>query len=157
MAIVIAARRPLVRIAAWAACLLIGLTGGLSPALAAKRIELYDAEGQHHGYAIVQHRAGRVDYYNLRERRSGWGRVNPLSERYRVDFFAADGIATGYALVDRETGRVEFFDHASRLVGCGALDNTGRVTRFDLSGRRRSDTALPIPKQRPASWEQPSK
>ncbi len=75
----IAARRPLVRIAAWAACLLIGLTGGLSPALAAKRIELYDAEGQHHGYAIVQHRAGRVDYYNLRERRSGWGRVNPLN------------------------------------------------------------------------------
>ena len=152
----IAARRPLVRIA-WAACLLIGLTGGLSPALAAKRIELYNTEGQHHGYAIVQHRAGRVDYYDLRERRSGWGRVNPLSERYRVDFFAADGIATGYAVVDREAGRVEFFDHAARLVGSGALDNTGRVTRFDLSGRRRSDTALPIPKQRPASWEQPSK
>ena len=45
LAIVISARRPLVRIAG-AACLIIGLTGGLSPALAAKRIELYDAEGQ---------------------------------------------------------------------------------------------------------------
>ncbi len=152
----ISARRPLIRIV-WAACLLIGLTGGLSPALAAKRIELYDAAGQHHGYAIVQQRAGGVDYYDLRERRIGWGRVNPLSERYRVDFFAAEGVATGCALVDLEAGRVEFFDHASRVIGSGTLDKTGRVTRFDLSGRRRGDTALPIPKQRPASSEQPSK
>jgi hypothetical protein len=130
--------------------------GGLSPALAARRIELYDAEGQHLGYAIVHHRAGRVDNYYLRERRIGWGRVNTLSERYRVELFSVDGLATGYAIVDRETGRVEFFDHTSHPLGPGVLDKTGRVTTFDLSGRRRSDTALPIPKLRSAQWGQPS-
>lgn len=131
------------------------ILGASSPALAAKRIELYDAAGQHSGYAMMQSRAGRVDYYDLRERRTGWGRVKALSDRYRVDLFAADGRPTGYALVDRETGRVEVFDHMSRPLGSGVLDETGRVTTFDLSGRRRSDMALPVSKSRQASWDQP--
>ena len=130
--------------------------GVLSPALAAKRIDLYDAKGRHVGFATVHHREGRVDYYDLRERRIGWGRVNPLSERYRVDLFAADGLPTGYALVDTGAGLVEFFDHTSRPMGSGSLDKNGRVTMFDLSGRRRTDIALPIQKLRPAQWGQPS-
>ncbi|HKX03427.1 MAG TPA: hypothetical protein VJX71_13065, partial [Methylomirabilota bacterium] len=52
--------------------------------------------------------------------------------------FTADGLATGYALVDLGTRRVEFFSHTSRLVGSGTLDKTGRVTTYDLSGRRSS-------------------
>lgn len=130
--------------------------GAVSPVLAAKRIDLYDAEGRHVGYAMVHHRVGRVDYYDLRDRRIGWGRVNPLSERYRVDLFAADGLATGYALVDTDAGRVEFFDHTSRPMGSGSLDKSGRVTMFDLSGRRRTDIALPIKKLRPTRWGPPS-
>src|SRR6266436_5030389 len=120
--------------------MLIGLMGALSPALAAKRIDLHDADGRHIGHAIVDRRAGRVDYYDLRERRIGWGHVNTLSERYRVDLYML---------------RVEFFDNTSRLIGSGWFDRRGHVMRFDLSGQRRSDTALPIPKWRPARWEQP--
>src|SRR5260370_42682130 len=60
---------------AWATCMLmlIALMGALSPALAAKRIDLHDADGRHIGHAIVDRRAGRVDYYDLPERRIGWG------------------------------------------------------------------------------------
>jgi hypothetical protein len=82
--------------------------------------------------------------------------VNALNEHYRVDLFAADGLAIGYALVDSGAGRVEFFDHTSRLIGSGSLDKRGRVTRFDLSGRRRADTVLPVQKLRPALWQQRS-
>ena len=132
---------------------IVGLT---SPALATKRIDLYDAEGRHVGYALLHHRAGRVDYYDGRDRRIGWGRVNALSERYRVDLFGADGLATGYALVDLGTRRVDFFDHNSRPVGSGALDKTGRVMTYDLSGRRLTDFALPIEPLRPAHSSQPN-
>ena len=143
---------------AWATCLLtlIGLMGALSPALAVKRIDLHDADGRHTGHAIVDRRASRVDYYDLRERRGGWGRVNTLSERYRVDLFGAHGQAVGYAIVDLDMLRGEFFDNTSRLIGSGWFDRRDHVMTFDLSGHRRSDTALPIPKWRPARWEQPS-
>ena len=136
----------------WATCLfmLSGLMGALSPALAAQRIDLHDADGQHLGHAIVDRRAGRVDYYDLRERRIGWGRVNTLSEGYRVDLYAASGRPSGYAIVDLDTSRVEFFDHTSHLIGEGWVDRRGHVMTFDLSGQRRSDTALPIPKRHPA-------
>lgn len=95
----------------WAICMLmlIALMGALNPALAAKRIDLYDADGRHTGHAIVDRRAGRVDYYDLRERRMGWGCVNTPSERYRVDLYAASGRPIGYAIVDLDTSRVEFF------------------------------------------------
>ena len=54
---------------AWATCMLmlIGLMGAFSSALAANRIDLHDAAGLHIGHAIVDRRAGRVDYYDLRE------------------------------------------------------------------------------------------
>jgi hypothetical protein len=136
--------------------MLIGLMGALSTALAAKRIDLHDAGGRHKGHAIVDRRAGRVDYYDLRERRIGWGRVNTLSERYRVDLYAAHGQPIGYAIVDLDMLRVEFFDNTYRLIGSGWFDRRGHVMRFDLSGHRRSDTALPLPKWHPAGWEQPS-
>jgi len=141
----------------WATFLLmlIGLMGALSPALAAKHIDMHDADGRHIGHAIVDRRAGRVDYYDLRERRIGWGRVNTFSERYRVDLYAARGQPIGYAIVDLDMSRVEFFDHTSRLIGSGWFDKRGHVVTFDLSGQRRSDTVLPIPKWRPAEWEQP--
>src|ERR1700720_2897046 len=105
----------------WATCLLmlIGLMGALSPVFAAKRIDLHDADGRHIGHAIVDRRAGRVDYYDLRERRIGWGRGNTLSERYRVDLYAARGQPIGDAIVDLDMARVEFFDNASRLIGWG--------------------------------------
>ena len=142
----------------WATCLLmlIGLMGALSPALAARRIDLHDADGRHIGHAIVDRRAGRVDYYDLRERRIGWGHVNTLSERYRVDLYAARAQPIGYAIVDLDMSRVEFFDNTSRLIGSGWFDRRGHVMTFDLSGQRRSDTALPIPKWRPVQREQPS-
>jgi len=47
--------------------MLIGLMGAFSSALAANRIDLHDAAGLHIGHAIVDRRAGRVDYYDLRE------------------------------------------------------------------------------------------
>jgi hypothetical protein len=132
------------------------LMGALSPALAAKRIDLHDADGRHIGYAIVDRRAGRVDYYDLRERRMGWGRVNALSERYRVDLFGAHGQAVGYAIVDLDMLQAEFLTIPLRLIGSGWFDRRGHVMTFDLSGQRRSDTALPIPKWRPVQREQPS-
>ncbi len=138
---------------ALAVVLTIGLT---SPALATKRLDLYDPEGRRVGYALLHHRDGRVDYYDVRDRRIGWGHVNALSERYRVDLFAADGLATGYALVDLGTRRVEFFNHSSQPVGSGRLDKTGRVRTYDLSGRRLTDSALPIEPLRPAHSSQPT-
>ncbi len=126
-----------------------------SPALAAKRIDLYDAHGRHVGYALAQHRAGRVDYYDLRDRRTGWGRVNSFSNRYRVDLFAADGLPVGYAIVDLDARRVEFFGHTSRPLGSGVLSKTGRLTTFDVSGRRLTDTALPFQTLRPAQSGRP--
>ncbi len=143
---------PWLRSVALAAVLIIGTS---SSALAEKRIELYDAQGQHSGYAIMERRAGRVDYYDLRDRRIGWGRVNPLGERYRVDLFASDGMAVGYALVDLETRRAEFFNATSHPIGTGTLDETGLVAAFDVSGRRRTDLALPIPSMRPARASAP--
>ncbi len=139
---------------ALAVVLIVGL---VSPALATKRVDLYDPEGRHVGYALLHHRAGRVDYYDVAGRRIGWGRVNVLSERYRVDLFAADGSATGYALVNLDTRRVEFFGHTSRLLGAGTLEKTGRVTTYDVSGRRLSDSALPLQPLRPAQSSQPTK
>ena len=141
---------------ALAVCLLIGALGELNPVLAAKRIELYDAEGRHRGYAIVHNRAGRADHYDLRDRRISWARVSALSEGYRVDLFGHLGQATGYAIVHVGEGRVEFFDTNSHPVGSGWLDKTGHVTTFDLSGRRRTDTALPVQRWRPAQGELPS-
>jgi len=138
---------------ALAVVLIVGLA---TPALATKRLDLYDPEGRYVGYALLHHRAGRVDYYDVRDRRIGWGQVNALSERYRVDLFAADGLATGYALVDLGTHRVQFFSHSSHLLGSGTLDKTGRVTTYDLSGRRLTDSALPLEPLRPARSMRPT-
>ena len=74
----------------------VALVAGVSsPALAAKRIDLYDADGQYAGHAIVDRRAGRADYYDLRNHRKGWGRVNARSESLRVDLLRSDGQAGG--------------------------------------------------------------
>ena len=62
----------------------------------------------------------------------------------RVDLFDTKGRRTGYAIVDREAGRVDFYDAQSRRSGLGKLDQSGKVERFDLKGRRQEGTALPL-------------
>lgn len=128
---------------ALAAWVLIAALGGISPALAARRIALHDTEGQHVGHAIVHRRVGRVDYYDLRERRTGWSRVTQFSNHYRVDFFVATGAMTRYAIVNRPTGRVELFALSGRLIASGSIDPLGRVEFLDLSGRR-LETVVPV-------------
>lgn len=67
----------------------------------------------------------------------------------RVDLFDTKGRRTGYAIVDREAGRVDFYDAQSRRTEWGKLDQSGKVERFDLKGRRQGETALPLaPAQR---------
>jgi hypothetical protein len=126
-----------------AASALIAALGGISPVLAAGRFALHDTEGQHTGYAIVHRHVGRVDYYDLRERRTGWSRVTRFSEHYRVDFFIATGAMSGYAIVSRHTGRAELFDLAARVIASGSIDKLGRVEFLDLLGRR-LETVVPV-------------
>jgi len=140
---------------ALAAALLVVAMGGLSPVLAAKRIKLYGADGQYTGYAVLDRQEGRVDYYDVRERRIGWAHVNRFSEHYRVDLFAANGMATGHAIVRRDTGRVEFFDVTSRPIGSGLIDKKGRVSATDLSGQRR-DIVLPLTPRAHSALQGPS-
>jgi hypothetical protein len=66
------------------------------------------------------------------------GDIDPVNAVYRIAFAPVDG-----SLRTRRPQR-EGFDSLTDFL------------RFDLSGQRRSDTALPIPKWRPAQWEQPS-
>lgn len=67
------------------------------------------------------------------------------STRARVDFFDLQSHRTGYAIVDCATGRVDFYDANSRRTGWGKMDrwDRERVERFDLTGRREAETALP--------------
>jgi hypothetical protein len=62
----------------------------------------------------------------------------------RVDLFDTKGRRTGHAIVDREAGRVDFYDAQSRHTGWGKLDQSGKVERFDLKGRRQEETVLPL-------------
>lgn len=62
----------------------------------------------------------------------------------RMDLFDADGRRTGYAVVDRQTGRVDFYDVNSRRTGWGRVDQSGRVERFGLDGKRQDETVLPL-------------
>lgn len=66
-------------------------------------------------------------------------------ERTRVDLFAPDGTRQGSAVIDERTGHVDFFDAMSRPLGWGRVDSTGKVERFRLDGRRREETAVPLP------------
>lgn len=66
----------------------------------------------------------------------------PVAER--VDLFDTKGRRTGYAIVDRKAGRVDFYDARSRRTGWGKLDESGKVERFDLKGRRQGETAVPL-------------
>jgi hypothetical protein len=130
---------------AWLTAVALALVVAVSsPALAAKRIDLYDAHGHHVGYALAQHRAGRVDYYDLRDRRTGWGQVNSFSDRYRVDLFAADGLPVGYAIVDLDARRVEFFDYTSRPLGSGILSKTGPRDDFRCVGSASHRYGAPV-------------
>jgi hypothetical protein len=66
-------------------------------------------------------------------------------DRTRIDLFKPDGRREGYAIIDRKTGRVDFYDASSRRTGHGKVDDTGRIERFDLKGRRMPETAAPPP------------
>ena len=65
-------------------------------------------------------------------------------EPTRVDLFDAQGRRAGYAVVDRDTGRVDFYDARSRRTGYGRVDETGKVERFGIDGKRQGETALPV-------------
>lgn len=62
----------------------------------------------------------------------------------RVDFFNTEGRRTGHAIVDSNTGRVDFYDVNARRTGWGRLQPSGTVERFDLTGRRQPETAVPL-------------
>jgi hypothetical protein len=68
-----------------------------------------------------------------------------LSASVRLDLFDADGRRTGSVILDRQTGHVDFYDEGSRWIGYGTADPfSGTVQRFDVNGRRRESTELPI-------------
>jgi hypothetical protein len=62
----------------------------------------------------------------------------------RVDLFDAKGRRTGYAIIDREAGRVDLYDAQSRRTGWGKLEQSAKVKRLDLKGRRQGERALPF-------------
>lgn len=65
----------------------------------------------------------------------------------RVDLFDSKGRRTGYAVVDPQSGRVDFYDAMSRRTGYGRVDETGKVERFGLDGKRDAETAVPLPRR----------
>lgn len=63
-----------------------------APTLAQTRVELYNADSSRKGYAIVDEKSGRVDFYDNGSRRTGWGVIRPDG---RVDTFTVDGRRLG--------------------------------------------------------------
>lgn len=51
------------------------------------RVDLYDAQSQRQGYAIVDEKTGRVDTYDKDSKRTGYGVIQPdgRMDRYRLD------------------------------------------------------------------------
>lgn len=63
--------------------------------------------------------ARRVDLYDARSRRTGYGKVEPgLQPGGRLDFYDARSRRVGYGKVE-EGSRLELFGHKSRRVGVG--------------------------------------
>jgi hypothetical protein len=116
---------------------------------AAERIHLFDPKGELSGYALIDPETGRVDYYDVSARRTGWAEIDPSRPADRVNFFTPSGRNAGFAVVNRKGKRVEFFDAADRHSGWGIIEASGRVTRLNLTGRRLPDTAIPFQPQPP--------
>jgi hypothetical protein len=116
---------------------------------AGERIHLFDPKGQLVGYALIDSEGGRVDYYDVSARKTGWAEMDAARPGDRVNFFMPGGYRAGFAVVNRKGKRVEFFNAANRHTGWGILEASGRVTRLNLSGRRLPDTAVPL-QPRPA-------
>lgn len=74
---------------AWASGLIgAALLGAPVWAVAGERVDLFDGKGQRTGYAIVDHKSGRVDFYDTFSKRTGWGRADDYG---RVERFGLDG------------------------------------------------------------------
>jgi hypothetical protein len=95
------------------------------------------------GYAIVNDRAGSVDFFGADGRPTGSGRVDSTGRR--IDFVSPGAAPSGYAIVDPVSGRINFFDAGGRIAGSGRVDSDGRVERFDPAGARLPDIVIPLP------------
>lgn len=90
-------------LAAWIA-LLVTLGLLLSPALAAERVDFFNAQGRRTGYAIVDQETGRVDFFDVNSRRTGWGRITPSGQ---MELFRGDGRRHGEGILPRIERRTE--------------------------------------------------
>jgi hypothetical protein len=60
----------------------------LAPVAAAQErthVDLYRADGTREGYAIIDRKTGRVDYYDASSRRTGYGQVDATGRAERFD------------------------------------------------------------------------
>ncbi len=58
-----------------------------------ERVDLYNAQGQRAGSAVIDRDGGRVDLYDRSSNRVGYGQIDPRSGR--VDVFRLDGRRSG--------------------------------------------------------------
>ncbi len=56
-----------------------------APAFAEQRVDLFTPDGKRAGYAIVDEQTGRIDFYDSKSRRIGWGRVDATGHMERFD------------------------------------------------------------------------
>jgi hypothetical protein len=63
------------------------------------RIDLYRPNGSRSGYVIVDHQTGRVDTFDEKSRRTGWGRIERDG---RIDLYRNDSTRAGSARQRRE-------------------------------------------------------
>ena len=90
-----------------AAIIALALVAALStsaPAQDRTRVDLYRADGSREGYATIDERTGRADFYDRSSRRTGYGQVD-------------------------STGRVERFDTQGRRVPETVVPRPRRETR----------------------------
>jgi hypothetical protein len=62
----------------------------LLAAVTVERLDLYDQSGRFHGYVLIDEDSGRVDVYDARARRLGFGQVS-LAGPGILDFLTARG------------------------------------------------------------------
>ena len=73
------------------------------PALAQERgertrIDLYRPDGSRSGYVTVDPQTGRVDTFDEKSRRTGWGRIERDG---RIDLYNNDGTRAGHGGIKR--------------------------------------------------------
>jgi hypothetical protein len=63
----------------------------LLAAVTVERLDLYDQSGRFHGYVLIDEASGRVDVYDARARRLGFGQVSLARPTGILDFLTARG------------------------------------------------------------------